>query len=73
MTITGKYHVTATEKRHIKEIIANGWLEGSTKVKSYKMQKTDDGYTGFIYTKERDSLGRAITRKQSFTVAALAA
>lgn len=37
MKITGTYHVTATEKRHIKEIVENGWLEGSTKKKSLKV------------------------------------
>jgi hypothetical protein len=69
MTITGKYHLTATEKRHIQQIIANGWFEGSTKRKSYKMEKTETGYVGVVSTFEKDDWGRLVTRKQSFEVA----
>lgn len=68
MKIIGKYHITATEKRHIKEIIAKGWLEGSTKVKSYKMTQTDTGYEGVIFTKSKDDWGGNVTRKQSFVI-----
>lgn len=68
MLIIGKYHVTATEKKHIKQIIANGWTQGGTKRKFYKMEKTDFGFSGIINTYEKDDWGRPITRKQSFTV-----
>ena len=68
MKITGKRHLTATEKRDIKEIINRGWLVGNTKRKSYKLEKTDAGFTGFVFTKERDDWGKMTQRKQSFTV-----
>ena len=68
MKITGKYHITATEKKHIKQIIANGWLEGATKIKSYKMEKTATGFSGKVFTTERNDFGKKIVREQSFTV-----
>ena len=68
MQITGKYHLTATEKRHIGQIIANGWMQGGTKRKFYRLEKTEAGYDGIVETPETDSVGRRIIRKQSFTV-----
>jgi len=68
MKIIGKYHLTATEKKHIKQIIANGWLKGSTKVKAYEMEKTETGFVGKVYTTERNDYGKKIERVQSFEV-----
>ena len=68
MKIVGKYHVTATEIRDIKAIIANGWVEGSTKRKSYKLSKTDTGFDVVISTPETNDWGKRIIRTQSATV-----
>ena len=69
MTITGKYHLTVTEKRHIREILANGWLSGSTRRKRYELQPIEGGFSGKVYTLERDDYGRPIERCQRFMVA----
>ena len=68
MKITGKYHLTATEKRHIGQIISNGWTQGGTKRKFYRLEATDTGFNGIVETSEKDDWGRAVLRKQSFTV-----
>jgi hypothetical protein len=68
MTITGQRHITATEKKHIREIIALGWTQANTARKAYKMEKTETGFSGVVCTKQRDSMNRPIVRKQSFTV-----
>lgn len=68
MIITGKYHVTATEKRAIKEIIANGWVFGQTKRKSYTLTATDTGFDVFILTPETNDWGKNIVRKSFATV-----
>lgn len=68
MTITGTYHITATEKRHIKQLIENGWLKGGTKKKFYTMEETASGFVGTVSTKCKDDSGRAVVRKQKFTV-----
>lgn len=68
MKITAKYHVTATEKRAIKQIISRGWLAGSTKRKSYQLVKTDSGFDVTIKTPETDSAGRRIVRRSFATV-----
>lgn len=62
MKITAKYHCTATEKRAIKHIIANGWMQGSTKRKSYSLEKTNDGFTVTIKTPETNDWGKRIVR-----------
>lgn len=75
MKITAKYHVTATEKRHIKEIIErknefleNGVIKAGTKRKFYEIVETEFGFEGVIKTPEKDDCGRPVTRKQSFCV-----
>ena len=68
MQITGKYHLTATEKRHIGQIIANGWTQGGTKRKFYRLEKNETGFNGIVETPENDDCGRRVIRKQSFTV-----
>ena len=70
MIIKGTYHLTATEKRHIQEIVGNGWLAGSTKRKRYEMEKTANGFIGKVYTKERRDNGQMSERIQRFTVTA---
>lgn len=68
MKIVGKYHVTATEKRHIKQIIAKGWLSGSTKRKSYSLTKTETGFDVRITTPEISDFGRRQNRISTATV-----
>jgi hypothetical protein len=62
MNITAKYHVTATEKRDIKAIISNGWVNGSTKRKSYYLTKTDYGFEVKIKTPEINDMGKRQVR-----------
>ena len=68
MQITGTYHLTTTEKRHIKQIIANGWTQGGTKCKFYKMEKTENGFSGVVTTHERNDWGKPVDRTQRFEV-----
>lgn len=62
MKITGKIHVTATEKKHIKAIIAKGWMAGSTNRKFYELVKSEDGYVVTIKTPEINDHGKRQTR-----------
>jgi hypothetical protein len=68
MKITGSLHLTATEKRHIKQLIENGWTQGGTKRKFYRLEKTDCGFSGKVETPETDMMGRRIVRTQRFEV-----
>lgn len=54
-------HVTATQKRHIAEIIANGWNKGSTKSMSYYIEKIadeDNMYAVEIHKADRNDYGK---------------
>lgn len=68
MKIIGRYHVTATEKRHIRDIIAKGWTFGKTKFKSYQLTETETGFDVLISTRQRDDWGRLVIKQQKATV-----
>lgn len=58
-------HVTATQKRHIAEIIANGWNKGSTKSMSYYIEKIadeDNMYAVEIHKADRNDYGKKFNR-----------
>ena len=68
MKITGRYHLTATERRHIAQLIESGEMIGRSKRKAYELQATPGGFSGMVYTSEQNDRGEPITRRQSFTV-----
>lgn len=74
MKITAKYHVTPTERKHIKLCVEKTELNPETyyKVgrKQYKFAPTEKpGVLSVeIYTKERADSGRMVTRKSLATV-----
>lgn len=58
-------HLTATNKRHMSQILANGWLSGSTKALAYTLEPLPDHpgrYRFTIRKAERDDRGRATPR-----------
>lgn len=61
-------HLTATEKRHIAEIIGKGWQSGNSGRKSYLVRPAGEYWRVRITTKERDDFGRPSDRVQSVVV-----
>ena len=69
MTITGKYHLTAAQKRHIRALIDQGLTQGQTRNFRYRLTPTKGGFAGRAEKLERDGwTGRAVWVGEPFTV-----
>lgn len=59
-------HLTATQKRHLVEIIGKEWREGHSGRISYRVEPVDGAPRRFRYhwqKRERDDWGRAVIRE----------
>ena len=59
-------HLTATQKRHLAEIIGKGWREGHSGRITYSVEPVDGEPRRFRYhwrKRERDDWGRPVTRE----------
>lgn len=59
-------HLTATQKRHLAEIIGNGWTRGQSNRIAYTVEQIDGEPSRYRYhwTKaERDDWNRPVTRE----------
>ncbi|WP_376711185.1 hypothetical protein [Pseudochrobactrum lubricantis] len=66
------YHITATEKRHISEVLESGQKCGATsKMRLEVLSQNDQIYEIAIHTRERDSLNRLVPRRSLVTVKAV--
>ncbi|WP_022712249.1 hypothetical protein [Pseudochrobactrum sp. AO18b] len=66
------YHITATEKRHISEVLESGQKCGATsKMRLEILSQHDQIYEIAIHTRERDSLNRLVPRRSLVTVKAV--
>lgn len=66
--LTGN-HLTASDKRDIAAIIANGWTFGKTKIKSYTVTLIEGAvYSVKLVKSEKDDWGRPSPRTSHFTV-----
>ena len=64
-------HLTATERRHITELLDAGFSVASSRLKTYRAAKLGDGrYRVEIETKERDSQNRKTVRQHLVIIAA---
>lgn len=64
LTIKAKYHVTATQKRHIAELLEAGLVKGGTKTMQYRF--TGEGVVE-CYKKETAMNGSTFWRKDVMT------
>ncbi|MDM8347044.1 MULTISPECIES: hypothetical protein [Brucellaceae] len=63
------YHITATDKRHIAEIIRRGWSKGASKYRHYSItERNDDTARVVIESNERTSSGRMEIRRSAVTI-----
>lgn len=63
------YHITATDKRHIAEIIRRGWSKGASKYRHYSITEgKEDTACVIIESKERTSSGRMEIRRNTVTI-----
>lgn len=59
-------HLTATNKRHMADILAKGWQSGATARLAYQLQPIAGNARQYAYTitkKELDDYGRPMTRQ----------
>lgn len=59
-------HLTATNKRHLAEIIRNGWTEGQSNRIAYTVTPVEDQPHRFRYhwrKRESDDFGRPVVRE----------
>ena len=62
-------HLTATNKRHIAEMIARGMMEAGTKALGYIITNIDGAIVRLtIIQRETDSQGRKIARRGHYVV-----
>lgn len=64
-------HVTATNKRHIAQIIQNGWSQGGTKRLGYRIEKIedqDDMYNVEITSVDSNDYGKKFNRVMNVVV-----
>lgn len=63
------YHITATDKRHIAEIIRRGWSKGASKFRNYSItERKDDTAYVIIESRERTSAGHMEIRRNTVTI-----
>ncbi|WP_376711210.1 hypothetical protein [Pseudochrobactrum lubricantis] len=63
------YHITATDKRHMAEIIRRGWSKGASKYRHYSItERNDDTARVVIESNERTSSGRMEIRRSTVTI-----
>lgn len=66
------YHITATEKRHISEVLESGQKCGATsKMRLEILNQQEQIYEIAIHTRERDSYNRLVPRRSLVTVKAV--
>ncbi len=62
-------HLTATDKRHIAEIIRRGWTKGATRRRQYSISEREgDTARLIIEWNERDDYGRLQTRTSKMKI-----
>lgn len=62
-------HLTATNKRHIAEMLAKGMMDAGNKAFSYIITNIEGNVARLtIVKRETDSVGRKIARKGHYTV-----
>lgn len=62
-------HLTATNKRHISELVALGIFCGGTKALHYTIEMIDQARANVqIIKRERDDWGRPVRRKSRYVV-----
>lgn len=62
-------HLTATDKRHIAEIIRRGWSKGATRQRQYSISEREgDTARVTIERYERDDYGRPQTRTSKMKI-----
>lgn len=62
-------HLTATNKKHIIQLIQNGWKSGGTKRIQYEILDQDgDIYTLKVYTKDSNDYGKQFWRVGNYVV-----
>jgi len=63
------YHITATDKRHMAEIIRRGWSKGVTQYRQYSItERNEDTARVVIESNERTSSGRMEIRRSAVTI-----
>lgn len=66
------YHITATEKRHISELLESGQTSGATsKMRLEILSQQEQIFEIAIHTRERDSYNRLVPRRSLVTVKAV--
>ena len=72
ISLLNGYHLTATEKRHISEVLESGQKCGATtKMRLEILSQHGQSYEIAISTRERDSLNRFVPRRSLVTVKAV--
>ena len=62
-------HLTATNKRHIAEMLTRGMMQGGTKRIGYKFSSAEGNVAKFtLIQNERDDWGRPVTRRGNYVV-----
>ena len=63
------YHITATDKRHIAEILRRGWSEGVTRHRRYSItERAGDTACVVIERKEWNDFGRLEIRRSKVMI-----
>jgi hypothetical protein len=69
ITMTEGLHLTATNKRHISEMLTKGITEGGTKALHYIFTNIEDGFARLTIVKhETNDQGRKVSRRANYAV-----
>lgn len=69
ISLTTGRHLTATNKRHIAEMIGRGQMKGATARIQYEFDTMGDGVAALtVYTKDKTDYGRVFWRNQAVTI-----
>ena len=69
ITMTEGLHLTATNKRHIAQMLAKGMTEGGTKTLQYIFTNIEDGFARLTIIKsETNDQGRKVSRRGNYAI-----